>query len=64
MKSQKQLFWDAHRRIADRDIAFMDLISDPHNPMTNQDLKALIEKRPEVYSRYSNFLGKLKEETA
>jgi hypothetical protein len=40
--------------------AFMDMVNDPVNPMTNADLEALIKRKPEKYSRFSGFLGKLK----
>jgi len=58
--TQLQHFWKAHRKIADRDAAFFELVNHPTNPMTNADLKALIARRPEVYGRYAGFVGKLK----
>ena len=59
MKTQLQMFYDEQRKIADRDQAFMDMINDPDNPMTNTDLKCLIARWPERYSRYAGFIGKL-----
>lgn len=41
--------------------AFLDMINDPVNPLTNSDLKRLIERNPERYGMYSGFLGKLKD---
>ena len=37
----------------------MDLVNDPVNPLTNEDLESLIKKRPHVYGRFSGLVGKL-----
>ena len=58
-KSQYQLFWEAHHKIAELNNAFMDLVNDPVNPLTNEDLESLIKKRPHVYGRFSGLVGKL-----
>ena len=58
-KSQYQLFWEAHNKIAELNNAFMDLVNDPVNPLTNEDLESLIKKRPHVYGRFSGLVGKL-----
>lgn len=63
MKSQYSLFWDEHRKIADLNRAVMDLINDPVNPMTDADLRSLIEKRPNIYGRFSGFVGMLSAHT-
>ncbi len=60
MKPQHQLFDEAQHKMFEQNRAFMDLVNDPVNPMTNADLEALIERKPEKYSRFSGFLGKLK----
>ncbi|MDD2751016.1 hypothetical protein [Acidithiobacillus sp.] len=57
--SQMQHYWAAHHKIAAQDRAFMEMVTDPVNPITDHDLEALIAKRPEVYGRFSNFIGKL-----
>ena len=62
MKSQQQIFWEAHRRVADANDAFMDLINCKENPIARQDLEALIKRNPARYGRFSGFLDKLIEE--
>jgi hypothetical protein len=52
---------DAERRLFERNQAFLDMINDPVNPLTNSDLKRLIERWPERYGMYSGFIGKLKD---
>ena len=59
MKTQQQLFNEAHRKLADADQHFMDLIKDPVNPLTNDDLIKLVERFPQRWDRYSGFIGKL-----
>lgn len=61
MKTQLQMFYEAHRKIADLNNTFMELIRHPTNPMTREDLKALIAKRPYVYGRFAGFLDKLEK---
>ena len=61
MSTQQQLYESSRQRLADSDHAFMELINHKTNPMTNADLAALIERRPEKYSRYSKYIGKLKD---
>ena len=58
-KSQYQLFWEAHRKSADLNNGIMEIINDPVNPLTNEDLAALIKKRPHVYGRFSGLVVKL-----
>lgn len=58
-RTQEQMFYAAVKRSADLNNAMMDLIKDPDNPLTNADLQALIDRRPDVYGRFSGFLGKL-----
>lgn len=57
--TQEQMFWKEHRKIADLNEAFMDCVNDPHNPLTNADLEALIKRNPAKYGRFSGLLGKL-----
>ena len=58
-KNQYQLYWEAHRKSADLNNWIMEIINDPVNPLTNEDLAALIKKRPHVYGRFSGLVGKL-----
>lgn len=57
--TQEQMYYAAEKRSADLNNAMMELIKDKDNPLTNADLQALIDRRPEVYGRFSGFLGKL-----
>ena len=61
MKTQLRMCRDAERRLFERNQTFLDMINDPVNPLTNSDLKRLIERNPERYGMYSGFLGKLKD---
>ena len=60
MKTQMQLYKEAERKLAEANQAFMDMVNDPVNPLTNDDLERLIARWPERYGRFSGFLGKLK----
>lgn len=59
MPTQQQLYETARRHMADLNRAVMDMIHDPDNPMTNADLAALVERRPEVYAHLRGLIGKL-----
>ena len=56
-QSQVQMFYQAHRRIADGNLAFMELVE--AGDITRSELHKLIAKRPGVYSRFSAFLDTL-----
>ncbi|WP_439398595.1 hypothetical protein ACRQ5Q_14800 [Bradyrhizobium sp. PMVTL-01] len=58
MLTQHQ-FEKAHRKIADLNDAFMELVNHPTNPMTKRDLAALIKRDPDRYGRFEGFLDKL-----
>lgn len=60
MKTQKQMFYDAHNKLADVDKTFMEMLKGDH-PITNSELERLIKLRPSVWSRYSGFIGKLND---
>ena len=60
MKTQYQFYIEAQRKLFDENRAFMDMVTDKINPMTNADLEALIKRKPEKYGKFSGFLGKLK----
>ncbi len=61
-KSQERIYWESRCRIASLNKAFMDMVNCKDNPMTNHDLLSLIKKRPEVYKRFSGFIGKLADD--
>jgi hypothetical protein len=55
--TQERLFWEAHDRIAGVNELMLDLLYG-ENPITDAELEKLIEKRPDVYGRFSGYLGK------
>jgi hypothetical protein len=57
MKSQFEHFRESSRALADRDLIMLELLFGS-NPITDNELQALIAKRPEVYGRYASYLGK------
>ena len=59
MLTQHQHFEKAHRKIADLNETFMEMVNHPTNPMTKADLAALLKKDPERYGRFEGFLDKL-----
>jgi len=60
MKTQYQHFNESQQKLFDKNRAFMDMVNDPINPMTNDDLIKLIRMNPERYGMYMGFIGKLK----
>ncbi len=50
-------FTKAHDNIADANEAMMEALYGP-NPITDDELRALIDKRPEKYGRFAGYLGK------
>ena len=62
MKTQLQMYREAEQRIFDRNNALLEMVNDPVNPLTNQDLERLIARWPERYEMYSGWLGKLTDE--
>ena len=59
MKSQMEMWREAERRSGALNRVFMELVHHPSNPLTNEDLQNLIKMRPEVYGRFSGYIGKL-----
>ena len=59
---QLQMFYAAHDRLADQNEAFLELVSHSSNPMTNDDLRKLVERHPDRYGRFAHFIGKLGDE--
>lgn len=56
-RSQLELYYQAVRQSTEKDLTMMELLYGP-NPLTDQELQALIEKRPYVYERYFGYIGK------
>ncbi|MGX7874399.1 hypothetical protein ACVDG5_018055 [Mesorhizobium sp. ORM6] len=59
MLTQAQHFELARRRIAETNLAFMELVNHPTNPLTREDLAANIERRPALWNRFAGFLATL-----
>lgn len=57
MRTQAQMYYDAERKSADANKAVLELLYGP-NPITDDELRALIAKRPNVYGRFAGYLGK------
>lgn len=55
--TQLQMFWAAHRKMADANEAMLDALYGP-NPITDDELRQLIAKRPEKYAHFAGYLGK------
>lgn len=53
MPTQEQMFYQAHRQIADANETFLELVKDG---MTREELQRNIERRPALWSRYANWL--------
>lgn len=53
-RAQRQMYEDARRRIASADRIFMEIMAGP-NPLTPEELRRLIDKRPELWGRYERF---------
>jgi len=58
MKSQLQIVYEEQRKIADANLMFLDLVDEG---MTRQELQRNIERRPELWARFSSWLDKLPE---
>ena len=55
-KKQSQMFYDAQRKSSDLNKLFLEMARDG---MTADELKRLIKKRPETYSRFAHWVKKL-----
>ena len=54
--TQEQQFWQAHRKIADGNEAFLFLVQEG---MTREELQTNINRRPSLWGRFANWLDKL-----
>ncbi|MBA3548827.1 MAG: hypothetical protein H0T76_20280 [Nannocystis sp.] len=55
--TQQQMYLAAERRCADANEAMLDLLFGP-NPISDDELSALIAKRPATYGRFAGYIGK------
>jgi len=55
MKTQHQLYSEAQQKLAKKHETFMEIMRGP-NPLTQDELRLLIKKRPEAYGCYATFL--------
>jgi len=62
MKTQTQLFYMAHERLANINKAFMDLVKE--NNITSTELEKLIQKRPETYGHLESWIETLRQREA
>lgn len=56
MQTQKQMSYAAERKAADRNQVMLDLLFGP-NPITDDELRALIARRPEL-GIFAGYIGK------
>lgn len=56
-RSVLRMFYEAHDNIAGGNQVMLDLLFGP-NPITDDELRQLIEKRPATYGRFAGYLGK------
>ena len=56
MKTQEQLYRDAQTRAADGNNTFLELLNDKENPLTADDLRANICRRPELWGRFACYI--------
>jgi hypothetical protein len=52
--TQEQMFYQEQRKIADGDLQFLEFVKD--GTMNKVVLRRLIQRRPELWSRYANWL--------
>ena len=62
-KTQKDLYYEASRKVSDVDCAMLDLLYGT-NPITDEELSKLIKKRPNIYGRFAGYIGKRKKNYA
>jgi len=56
--TQLQMYEAARRQNAAINAQFLEMASGP-NAITNDELKILIRKRPALWGRFANYIGKL-----
>lgn len=56
MKTQRQMFYEAHKQTAELNTWFLDIVA---GGLTHEELKRNIERRPALWERFSNWLDRL-----
>ena len=56
MKTQRQMFYEASRHVADLNSCFLDIVA---GGLTYEELKINIERRPALWGRFSHWLDRL-----
>lgn len=59
MCNQYRQYQLSARRVAAINTAFMELVNCEENPLTRADLERNIQRRPELWARFSGFLDVL-----
>tara|TARA_R110000824_G_scaffold379016_2_gene570830 strand:- start:5010 stop:5189 length:180 start_codon:yes stop_codon:yes gene_type:complete len=54
--TQKQMFYNAHRKIAEANEQFLEFVKEG---LTKAELIKLIARRPELWGRFKNWIPKL-----
>ena len=57
-KTQLQMFYEEHRKLADTNDLFVELVEDG---LTRAELRALIDRRPALWGRFDHWLTVLPE---
>lgn len=57
MKPQKQMWREADARAARLNSAMLEMLFGS-NPITDDELRKLISRRPHIYGRFAGYLGK------
>ena len=55
--TQAQMYYAAEKKAASLNEAMLDMLYGA-NPISDDELRKLIEKRPNVYGRFAGYLGK------
>lgn len=55
-RTQLQMFYAAHRQVAETNNAFLELVKEG---LTREELEINIERRPALWQRYENWLSVL-----
>ena len=56
MATQVQMYYQAHAKIAEANLTFLELVKDG---MTREELQKNIDRRPSLWGRYANWLKTL-----
>lgn len=56
MATQEQMFYMSHRRMADANETFLEMVNDG---LTREELARNIERRPGLWGRFSSWLVRL-----